>query len=93
MAATGVMASWPQVLSASPPEASLLLQSLARQVLSPLPLALVISFAAALIQACRWLSRRGEAGRICSAALATTLAVDGLFLLCALGAPVLTGLI
>ena len=93
MAATGVMASWPQVLSASPPEASLLLQSLARQVLSPLPLALVISFAAALIQACRWLWRRGEAGRICSAALATTLAVDGLFLLAALGAPVLTGLI
>ena len=93
MAATGVMASWPQVLSASPPEASLLLQSLARQVLSPLPLTLVISFAAALIQACRWLWRRGEAGRICSAALATTLAVDGLFLLCALGAPVLTGLI
>ena len=93
MAATGVMASWPQVLSASPPEASLLLQSLARQVLSPLPLTLVISFAAALIQACRWLWRRGEAGRICSAALATTLAVDGLFLLAALGAPVLTGLI
>ena len=93
MAATGVMASWPQVLSASPPEASLLLQSLARQVLSPLPLTLVISFAAALIQACRLLWRRGEAGRICSAALATTLAVDGLFLLCALGAPVLTGLI
>ena len=93
MAATGVMASWPQVLSASPPEASLLLQSLARQVLSPLPLTLVISFAAALIQACRWLWRRGEAGRICSAALATTLAVDGLFLLTALGAPFLTGLI
>ena len=93
MAATGVMTSWPQVLSASPPEASLLLQSLARQVLSPLPLALVISFAAALIQACRWLWRRGEAGRICSAALATTLAVDGLFLLTALGAPFLTGLI
>lgn len=93
MAATGVMTSWPQVLSASPPEASLLLQSLARQVLSPLHLTLVISFAAALIQACRWLWRRGEAGRICSAALATTLAVDGLFLLAALGAPVLTGLI
>ncbi len=93
MAATGVMTSWPQVLSASPPEASLLLQNLARQVLSPLPLTLVIGFAAALIQACRWLWRRGEAGRICSAALATTLAVDGLFLLAALGAPVLTGLI
>lgn len=93
MAATGVMAFWPQVLSASPPEASLLLQSLARQVLSPFALAIVVTVAGMLIQACRWLWRQGEAGRISGAALATTLAVDGLFLLAALVAPALTGLI
>jgi hypothetical protein len=93
MAASGVMTFWPQVLSASPADAPLLLQAAALQVLSPLPLLLVIGSAVMLLQACRWLWQRGEVGRVTSAALATTLAVDALFLLAALLAPGLSGLI
>lgn len=93
MAASGVMGFWPQVLSASPADAPLLLQTAALQVLSPLPLLLVIGCAVVLLQACRWLWQRGEVGRVTSAALATTLAVDALFLLAALLAPGLSGLI
>jgi len=93
MAASGVMAYWPQVLGASPADAPLLLQAAALQVLSPLPLLLVIGCAAVLLQTCRWLWQRGEVGRVSSAALATTLAVDALFLLAALLAPGLSGLI
>lgn len=93
MAASGVMSFWPQVLSASPADAPLLLQAAALQVLSPLPLLLVIGSAVMLLQACRWLWQRGEVGRVTSAALATTLAVDALFLLAALLAPGLSGLI
>ncbi len=93
IAATGVMPYWPQVLSAGPAEAALLLQAAAQQVLAPLPLALVLLSGALLLQACRWLWQRGPVGRITAASLATTLAVDGLFLLAALLAPKLSGLI
>ncbi len=93
MAATGVMPFWPQVLSASPADAPLLLQAAAQQVLAPLPLALVLLCGALLLQACRWLWQRGPVGRITASALATTLAVDALFLLAALLAPNLSGLI
>jgi len=93
MAATGVMAFWPQVLSASPADAPLLLQAAAQQVLTPLPLTLVLLSGALLLQACRWLWQRGPVGRITASALATTLAVDALFLLAALLAPNLSGLI
>ena len=93
MAATGVMPYWPQVLSASPAEAPLLLQAAAQQVLAPLPLSLVLLCGAMLVQACRWLWQRGPVGRITGSALATTLAVDALFLLAALLAPNLSGLI
>ena len=54
---------------------------------------LVIGSAVMLLQACRWLWQRGEVGRVTSSALATTLAVDALFLLAALLAPGLSGLI
>ena len=93
MAISGVMAYWPQVLSASPADAPLLLQAAALQVLSPMPLLLVSGCAVVLLQACSWLWQRGEVGRVTSAALATTLAVDALFLLAALLAPGLSGLI
>ena len=93
MALSGVMALWPQVLSANASDAPLLLQAAAQRVLEPQALALVGGCAILLIQACRWLWRQGEVGRITSAALATTLAVDGLFLLAALAAPRLSGLI
>jgi hypothetical protein len=53
----------------------------------------VIGSAVMLLQACRWLWQRGEVGRVTSSALATTLAVDALFLLAALLAPGLSGLI
>ena len=93
MAATAVMSYWPQVLSASPADAPLLLQAAAQQVLAPLPLTLVLLCGAVLLQACRWLWQRGPVGRISASALATTLAVDALFLLAALLAPNLSGLI
>lgn len=93
MAIAGVMPYWPQVLSASPAEAPLLLQAAAQQVLAPLPLSLVLLCGALLLQSCRWLWQRGTIGRITGAALATTLAVDALFLLAALLAPNLSGLI
>ncbi len=93
IAATGVMDLWPQVLSASADDAPLLLQAAAQQVLSPLHLSLVLGCATALLQACRWLANRGDVGRVASAALATTLTVDGLFLVAAWLAPRLSGLI
>jgi hypothetical protein len=47
-----------------------------------------------LLQACRLLwSQGGACGRVAAATLATTLAVDGLFLASALLAPQLSGLI
>ena len=93
IAATGLMASWPQILSASGAEAPLLLQAAAQQVLAPQSLVFVVFSGVVLVQICRWLWGLGEVGRIASAALSTTLAVDGLFLLAALMAPSLSGLI
>ena len=93
MALSGVMHLWPEVLNASPAAAPQLLQAAARQVLEPQSLLLVTSCALVLIQLCRWLWQQGEVGRITSSALATTLAVDGLFLVAALAAPHLSGLI
>jgi hypothetical protein len=93
MALSGVMQLWPQVLSASAGDAPQLLQAAARQVLEPSSLVLVTGCALLLIQLCRWLWQQGEVGRITSSALATTLAVDGLFLIAALAAPRLSGLI
>jgi hypothetical protein len=93
IAAAGLMASWPQILSASSAEAPLLLQAAAQQVLAPQGLVFVVFSGVVLVQICRWLWGLGEVGRIASAALSTTLAVDGLFLLAALMAPSLSGLI
>jgi len=93
IAATGVMPLWPQVLAAEPTEAAILLHDAAAQVLQPAPLALVIGAAAALLHLCHWLWNQGPTSRVFAAALATTLSVDGLFLLAALAAPRLSGLI
>jgi hypothetical protein len=94
MALSGVMGFWPQVLSASPSQAPALLQAAAAAVLRPLPLALVALGAALLLGLCRNLWQRGDQeARVAAAALATTLAVDGLFLLAAALAPELSGLI
>ena len=94
MAITGIMGSWVSVLEAPLEQAALQLHQAALAVLQPLPLAVVLLTAAALAQGCRWGWRHGDpAWRIAAAALATTLAVDGLFLAAALWAPQLSGLI
>lgn len=93
IAATGLMPLWPQVLAAAPADAALLLQQAGQRVLEPDCLALVITAAILLVQACRWLWWRGQSARVASTALATTLAIDGLFLAAALLAPRLSGLI
>jgi len=93
IAATGLMPLWPQVLAAAPADAALLLQQAGQRVLEPACLALVITAATLLVQACRWLWWRGQSARVASTALATTLAIDGLFLAAALLAPRLSGLI
>lgn len=93
IAATGVMPLWPQVLEAGPAEAAALLNQAASQVLQPVPLSVVVVAAAGLLQLCRWLWPQGATARVFAAALATTLSVDGLFLLAALAAPRLSGLI
>lgn len=93
MAISGVMGFWPEVVSAPLQEAPLLLQAAAAAVLRPLPLATVLLSGALLLLVCRALWQRGEIARVAAAALATTVAVDGLFLLAALLAPGLSGLI
>jgi hypothetical protein len=93
MALTGVMSFWPQVVTAPLLEAPALLQSAAGAVLQPRPMAVVLLSGGLLAHACRLLWQRDELARVAAAALATTLAVDGVFLLLALLAPGLSGLI
>jgi hypothetical protein len=93
MAATGVMRRWPQVLQAPPAEAPLLLQEAAQAVLRPLPLAMVLLAATAIVLLCGRVQGRGPAWRLGAASLLTTLVVDGLFLLASLLAPHLSGLV
>lgn len=93
MLLSGVMDLWPQVLSVPLAEAPSLLQSAAMAVLRPLPLIVVCSSAGLLLALARWLHKRGQAGRIAAVTVATTLAVDGLFLAASLAAPRLSGLI
>lgn len=94
MALTGVMGHWTAVLEAAPAEAALRLQQAALGVLEPLPLAAVSLAGTALAALCRrYWSHPDPAWRLAASALATTLAVDGLFLAAALWAPHLSGLI
>lgn len=93
MAVSGVMDFWPEVVSAPVQEAPLLLQAAATAVLQPLPLVMVVLSGSLLLLLCRMLWQRGEIARVAAAALATTVAVDGLFLIAALQAPGLSGLI
>jgi hypothetical protein len=95
MALIGVMRLWPAVVQATPDQAILLLQAAAQTVIQPPSLLLVLGVAAALGAGCYWAWRdhRDGAWRIAAAALATTVAVDGLFLGAALLAPKLSGLI
>jgi hypothetical protein len=94
MAVTGVMGSWTSVLLAPLDQAPLLLQQAALGVLEPLPLAVTLLTATALTALCRRFWQDPDpAWQLAASAVATTLAVDGLFLGAALWAPRLSGLI
>lgn len=93
IASIGLMPLWPAALAADPALAVSLLQQAAATVLQPGPLAVVAGFGLALSRLSLWLWQRGEVAQVAAAALATTLAVDALFLLAALAAPGLSGLI
>jgi hypothetical protein len=93
IALTGLMPLWPRALAASPDQAAELLGLGAAAVLRPASLLVVGVLGAALIQLSRWCWTRGETGRVAAAALATTLAVDALFVALALVAPRLSGLV
>lgn len=93
IASCGLMPFWPQVLASPPAAAVDLLQQAAHQVLLPLPLLVVAVAASLLLLACRRLWHSGPLGQVWGATLATTLAVDGLFLAAALLAPGLSGLV
>ncbi len=93
MLLSGVMELWPQVLSAPLQEAPALLQAAAMVVLRPLPLVVVGTMASLLLGLAGWLWKRGTAGRLAAVTIATTLAVDGLFLAASLAAPRFSGLI
>jgi len=94
MALSGVMQLWPRVLASPLPEAPPLLHAAALAVLQPLPLAVVAISAVLLLALVALLHRhQGPMARIAATTLATTLAVDGLFLAAALAAPRLSGLI
>ncbi len=94
MAAGGVMPFWPQVLAAAPAQAPVLLQEAAAAALRPFPLTLILLSGVLLAGLCAALWRRGDRdAQVAAATLATTLAVDGIFLLAAALAPRLSGLI
>jgi len=93
IAATGLMPLWPLAVGASPGAAAELLSQAASTILQPAPLLLVGCFGAVLLQISVLLWKRGPVGRIAATALATTLVVDALFLVLALLAPGLSGLI
>jgi hypothetical protein len=93
IALTGLMPLWPQVLSAPLSEAPLLLRQAGETVLQPANIALVTVMAALLIGICTQLWKRGGPAKVSAATLAATLAVDSLFLVAALLAPLSSGLI
>tara|TARA_Y100001968_G_scaffold325952_1_gene368099 strand:+ start:406 stop:1044 length:639 start_codon:yes stop_codon:yes gene_type:complete len=97
---TGVMKSWPEVVEAPFSEASTILSLTAAQLFSPLSL-ISISIAAFLILwIAKWMNKQSrmstvscDAWLVSSAALTTTLWVDGLFFMTTLIQPQLSGLI
>jgi hypothetical protein len=94
MAITGVMQRWTDVLQAPVDQAAALLQQAAFGVLAPLPLSTTLLAAVLLTRLCRhYWNHPDPAWRLAASAMATTLAVDGLFLAAALWAPQLSGLI
>ena len=100
MALTGVMSSWPQVVSAPIDKAAQILNQTSLQLFT-IPIFLGISIAASLIiflsdqmnQRGKIASLSGSAWLVAGTALTTTLWVDGLFLATTLIQPKLSGLI
>ncbi|MFZ9269817.1 MAG: DUF3120 domain-containing protein, partial [Prochlorococcaceae cyanobacterium] len=70
-----------------------LLQQAASQLLNPFNLSLIGAFAACLGALGVWLWQQQSLGKIAAVTVLTTLGVDGIFLLLALGAPGWSGLI
>lgn len=93
MLASGLMDLWPQVLEAPLEEAPRLLQQAGLLTLRPWPIALMVLSGSLLLELSRRLWVRGGRWRVPAATLASTVAVDGLFLAAALLAPELSGLI
>ena len=93
IAACHLMQFWPDVLLGDPQQAEVLLRLAAQRLLQPGSILILCGFALALGLLSRWLWHRGEAARIAATALGTTLVVDGLFVVAALAAPHLSGLI
>jgi len=94
MAITGVMRHWREVLLAPADQAAQHLQAAALEVVEPLPLAVTLLAGALLLGLCRRFWQHPDpAWRLAASAMATTLAVDGVFLAAALWAPQLSGLI
>jgi Protein of unknown function (DUF3120) len=93
IALTGLMPLWVDVLSAPLDQAPPLLRQAGETVLAPGNLTLVTAMALLLLAACAQLWQRGGLARLSAATLATTLAVDGVFLLAALLAPQWSGLV
>jgi hypothetical protein len=93
IALTGLMPLWLEALSAPLSQAPAVLRLAGETVLEPANITLVAAMAALILAACAHLWRMGGIARVSAATLATTLAVDGLFLAAALLAPQWSGVI
>ena len=97
---TGVMKSWPEVVEAPFSEASKMLSLTAEQLLEPFSLISISIAALFIVGIANWMNEQSkgesffcDAWLVSSAALTTTLWVDGLFFATTLIQPQLSGLI
>ncbi|WP_257473268.1 DUF3120 domain-containing protein [Prochlorococcus marinus] len=97
---TGVMKAWPEIVEAPFSEASKMLSLTAEQLLSPFSLISISIAALLIIWIANWMNQKSkiepsfcDAWLVSSAALTTTLWVDGLFFATTLLEPQLSGLI
>ena len=97
---TGVMEAWPKVVEAPFSEASKILSLTAEQLFTPFSLISISLAAILIVWIANWMNQQSknsteycEAWLVSSAALTTTLWVDGLFFMTTLIQPQLSGLI
>jgi hypothetical protein len=93
IALTGLMPFWPPIVQAPPAAAAALLRDAAQTLLHPSPLAALALTAGWILLLALRLQTGDEARKVAATTLASTLAVDGVFLGVALLAPSLSGLI